>query len=102
MNGRTIPLERTITDKILRWLRSQPECWCFKVLGGGSQSRGVPDIVGCWRGRFFALEVKRPQLGRLSKLQAYVIGQIQKAGGLVAVVRSLEEVRELLGSSCDT
>lgn len=91
-----IPLERTITDEILRYLRGQGECWCFKVAGSGSQMRGVPDIVGCWHGRFLALEVKRPKVGRLSKMQTYVIGQIAGAGGMVAVVRSVDDVKTLL------
>ena len=90
------PLERTITDKILRWLRAQDGCWCFKVAGSGGQMRGVPDIVGCWHGRFMALEVKRPKGGRLSLIQRHVIGLIAGAGGIVGVVRSLEDVKELL------
>lgn len=96
-----IPLERAITDKILRWLRRQERCWCFKVLGGGAQARGVPDIIGCWRGRFFALEVKRPRFGRVSPLQAHVIGQLRAAGAIVGVVYGLEDVRRLLGGETD-
>lgn len=92
-----LPLERAITDKILRWLRKQERCWCFKVLGGGAQTRGVPDIVGCWQGRFFALEVKRPKLGRVSPLQAHVIGQMRAAGAIVGVVYGLDDVQRLLG-----
>ena len=90
------PLERTITDKILRWLRAQDGCWCFKVAGSGGQMRGVPDIVGCFNGRFFALEVKRPKGGRLSVIQKHVIGLIAGAGGIVGVVRSVEDVQRLL------
>lgn len=95
------PLERAITDGILRYLRGLAECWCFKVAGSGSQMRGVPDIVGCYRGRFFALEVKRPKVGKLSKIQSYVIGQIACAGGVVAVVRSVDDVKALLKGADD-
>lgn len=58
--------------------------------------RGVPDIVGCLDGRFFALEVKRPKVGRLSEMQKHVIKQIEDAGGAVGVVYSVEDVRRLL------
>lgn len=91
-----IPLERAITDKILRWLRQQDKCWCFKVAGSGSQMRGVPDIVGCYDGRFFALEVKRPKTGRVSDIQKHMIGLIAGAGGIVGVVYSAEDVQRLL------
>lgn len=96
LTQKNVPLERSITDKILRWLRQQDKCWCFKVAGSGAQMRGVPDIVGCLDGRFFALEVKRPKVGRLSEMQKHVIGQIEDAGGIVGVVRSVDDVRRLL------
>ena len=86
-----IPLERAITDAILRALRARAGVWCFKVLGGGGQMRGVPDIIGCCRGRFFALEVKRPKLGRLSAIQVKRIVDIDAAGGIACVVHSVEE-----------
>ena len=90
--GKTeIPLERAITDAILHALRARTGVWCFKVLGGGGQMRGVPDIIGCCRGRFFALEVKRPKLGLLSAIQAKRIADIDAAGGIACVVHSVEE-----------
>lgn len=99
--GTEIPLERTITDAILRALRAKEGVWCFKVLGGGGQMRGVPDIVGCYRGRFFALEVKRPQLGRLSAIQARRIADIGAAGGIVCVVHDVAEAMAAIGGDAD-
>lgn len=92
----SIPLERSITDKIMRWLRAQPECWCFKVAGSAGQQRGVPDIVCSWKGRFIALEVKRPQKGCLTPLQAKTIENINARGGAAFVVHGLEEVKQIL------
>ena len=96
-----IPLERAITDAILRALRAKEGVWCFKVLGGGGQMRGVPDIIGCCRGRFFALEVKRPKLGRLSAIQAKRIADIDAAGGIARVVCSVEEAIDAIGGDAD-
>lgn len=92
-----IPLESTITASIQRWLRNQPEWFGFKVAGSGSQMRGVPDIVGCWRGHFVGLEVKRPSVGRVSELQQHRLDQIRSAGGVAAVVYSVDDVKRLLG-----
>lgn len=33
--------------------------WHFKPNMNGFGGGGVPDIVGCYQGRFFAIEVKR-------------------------------------------
>lgn len=91
-----IPLESTITASIQRWLSKQPEWFGFKVAGGGAQMRGVPDIVGCWRGHFVGLEVKRPGVGRVSELQKHRVDQIRGAGGVAAVVYSVDDVKRLL------
>jgi hypothetical protein len=58
---------------------------------------GLPDLIGCYRGRFFALEVKRPeQRGNTSRRQEYVMGLISRAGGLAQVVTSPAEAVEAL------
>ena len=48
--------------------------------------RGIPDIIGCYKGRFFAWELKRSEkesttTGRAA-LQRYIIEKIRKAGGI--------------------
>ena len=93
-----IPLESAITAKIQKWLKSQPSWWGFKVMGGAQQKRGVPDIVGCWRGAFVAFEVKRPQVGRVSDLQKHIIEQINEVGGRAFVVYSVEDVKRAIMS----
>lgn len=95
--SRDVPLESEITRKIQRYLASVDGWWGFKVLGGGAQMRGVPDIVGCYRGRFVALEVKRPAgLGVVSELQRLRLRQIGEAGGLAVVVYGVEDVRQVI------
>ena len=61
---------------------------------------GTPDLVCCYKGYFFAFEVKT-QKGRVSKLQKWTLNQIEKASGIGEVVRSVEEVEELLHARSD-
>lgn len=91
-----IPLESAITADIQRYLARLPDWWGFKVQGGGSQMRGVPDIVGCYRGLFVAFEVKRPVVGKVSELQKHRIDQIKAANGYAFVVYGVEDVKREL------
>jgi penicillin-binding protein-related factor A (putative recombinase) len=91
------PLEATITKQIVRILRARPNLWFVKTHGGAMQSAGLPDIIGCYRGKFFAFEVKRPG-NKATMLQDIVLQQIMKAGGIAQVVYSAREaVLALIG-----
>jgi hypothetical protein len=95
-NARRIEmLEKSITNAILRYLRNIPGCFCWKQHGGQYGTSGLPDIICCLDGRFVAFEVKRPSGGRLTKLQARALEKIQAAGGIAAMVTSLDEVKEI-------
>lgn len=93
-----IPLESTITNNIQRYLKRLPGWWGFKVMGGAQQKRGVPDIIGCYRGRFVGLEVKRPVLGRVSDLQEAIIEQINAVGGCAVVVYGVDDVKQVIAA----
>ena len=57
---------------------------------------GSADIIGCFRGRFVAVEVKTP-VGRQSKEQKLWQGQVEeRGGGIYALVRSEDDARTLL------
>lgn len=59
---------------------------------------GVPgqaDIMGCWRGRFFAIEVKTKD-GRVSPQQAAWGAAVQKCGGIYIVARSVDDALDQL------
>lgn len=53
--------------------------------------RGIPDLIGCYKGRFFAWELKRSAkeasktTGRIA-LQRYTLKLICKAGGIGRIV----------------
>lgn len=62
----------------------------MKIHGSPLQIAGIPDIVGCYRGRFVALEAKR--FGeKPTKLQSYVMGEITRAGGMTLVIYTADE-----------
>lgn len=57
--------------------------------------KGVPDIIGIYKGRFLGIEVKQP--GKYpSKEQREFIAEAQENGGIAFVARSLEDVKEFL------
>jgi Holliday junction resolvase len=87
--------EKSVVTSILRYLKTVPGCFCWKEHGGMYGTAGIPDIIACVNGRFVALEVKTPS-GKATKLQEATIKKILKAGGVAAVVRSVDEVRAIL------
>ncbi len=89
-------LEKGITNAILRYLGTLSGCYRWKQHGGPYGCAGLPDIICCMNGRFVAFEVKRPKGGRLTKLQEVAIGKIRDAGGVAAVVTSLDEVKAVV------
>ena len=58
---------------------------------------GWPDITGCWAGTFVAIEVKRAD-GQLRDEQRAVLGELEAAGAIVIVARSVEDVVEAFES----
>jgi len=58
---------------------------------GTSPLKGVPDFIGCYRGRMFGLEVKVP--GKHAEPhQKAEIDAMNKAGAFARVVRSVEDM----------
>ena len=90
---RRVPTENKIQRQIVKYLKKQPDCWVYPTCDRFTV--GVPDILGCLKGRFFALEVKQPT-GRLSKIQTYNLALIKKAGGIAGRVASLKDTKALL------
>lgn len=87
--------EKSIVNSILKYLNSLPQCRAEKTWGGGYGNAGKPDITGCLNGRRFELEVKVPG-GKPTPLQKVTLEQWKEAGAIVAVVHSVEEVKEIL------
>lgn len=100
--------EKQIENQILSFLKS---CgiFAFKVKSMGTfdpkrgmfrspspwYRKGVSDILCCIAGRFVAFEVKTPK-GRLSDHQKLFLKDVESAGGVATVVRSVDDVKSFL------
>ena len=93
----TLPKESYFQSAILHWLReTYSAAFVWKVQTGPYARQGVPDICAVIDGRFYGFEVKRPYVGRLSKIQQATIEAIEKAGGRAGVVIWPEDARKLI------
>ena len=88
-------MEKDIVAAILRYLKQKPLCFAWKTHGGMYGTAGIPDIIACIGGRFYAFEVKQPG-GRLSRLQEVTLKKIEAAGGVAVMVTSVDEVKKAL------
>lgn len=89
--------ETSLQQKIVRALDKEVGGHWMKIHGSQFQTKGIPDLLGCVAGLFFALEVKcdSSKYGA-SDYQLYNIKQIHDSGGMAAVVESPEEAVELV------
>jgi len=74
-----------------RLKRTFKKSFWFKVHGGPYQEAGIPDLIGCVRGKFIGLEVKCPEGKPATELQEEQMQQIRDAKGAATVVTSEEE-----------
>ena len=88
--------EKKVKNAVVATLK-QAGAYCFYPVAGGYGSAGIPDIVACYMGRFFAIECKAGK-GKTTALQDKNIAQIKDAGGFAIVVNeeNLIEVQEIL------
>jgi Holliday junction resolvase len=65
----------------------------FMPPGMGLGRSGIPDIIGCYKGAFIAIECKAGK-GQLTALQARELSAIKATGGFTFVARedNLEEL----------
>lgn len=94
-----IPSEKKIQGDILKHLKTSTAGFWWKDAAGPYQQQGIPDIIGCLDGHFFAFEVKRPLLGELSPMQAGALAKINEAHGSAYVVTGIADVEEALQRS---
>lgn len=88
--------EGKLTKKIRNYLESR-DAWVTNIHGGDNvfQEVGLPDLMGCYKGFFLGLEVKLPG-EKPSPRQRAILHRIERAGGVGAVVRSVDDVRRIL------
>ena len=87
--------ESDLIKKIKSYLKGIPNIFYWKEHGGQYGTAGIPDIIVCYKGKFIGLEAKVGN-NKATKLQEMTIREIRQAGGYAAVVRSVEDVKEIL------
>ena len=90
--------ESQLIQNIRKYLATLPECFFWKEHGGQYGTAGIPDIIVCYKGRFIALEAKVGK-NQPTRLQAATIDPIRRAGGIACVVRSVDEVKEIMNNA---
>jgi hypothetical protein len=86
-----LPLESAIQLRIIAALRAAG-AYVTKFSAGDV---GTPDLLVCYQGRFFGMEVKQPK-NYPTKIQRHRLEQIALAGGVGVVVRSVDDALSAL------
>lgn len=87
--------ENIIVLAIQRYLKTLENCFFWKEHGGLYGTAGIPDIICCLGGMFVAFEVKN-ETGEVTRLQEATLRKIRTAGGVAVVVRSVEDVKDVI------
>ena len=87
--------EKEIVGEIRELLRFL-NIFHWKVFTGPTNLPGISDFLGCYKGKFLAIEVKRD--GREpTELQATFLEEVRRAGGIGFGARSVDDVIQALG-----
>lgn len=89
--------EAKVKERVVRQLK-ELGAYYFYPIGSGWGSSGTPDIVGCYRGRFFGIECKAKG-NKPTELQKLNLNKIEGAGGIALVIdeTNADSVAELIG-----
>lgn len=83
--------EQVLQAKVIKKLQTEG---AYVVKTISTNHAGVPDLLVCLRGQFLGLEIKAGT--EPTRLQEYNIEQINKAGGIATIVRSVEDVEKII------
>jgi Holliday junction resolvase len=76
--------EVKVKRKVVALLKEMGAYNFFPVMSGYGRS-GIPDIVGCYKGHFFAVECKAGD-NKTTALQELELQKIRDAGGIALVI----------------
>ena len=86
--------EQAIQSDILKYLKS---VGAYTIKVSAATKSGIPDIICCYKGRFIAIEVKRPETKtNVSPLQVANITMIINAQGEAIVAWDKEMVKTFI------
>jgi len=75
--------ESAFSKKVITQLKGIPKTYVIRTQAGSIA--GIPDLIICCNGLFFAWELKVPP-NKPTKLQSYTIEKIREAKGVASVV----------------
>ena len=89
--------EKKVKQKVTKQLKEIGAYYCYPMTVGYGRS-GVPDIIGCYEGKFFGFECKAGN-NKPTPLQEKNLTDIREAGGVAAVINenNVDEVKTILG-----
>jgi Holliday junction resolvase len=89
--------EKKVKTKVVAILK-ELRAYYFYPVSGGYGASGIPDIVGCYNGKFFAIECKAG-MNKPTPLQEKNLNSIKATGGITLVVNedNIDDVRYALG-----
>lgn len=110
--GFPVARETDIQAQLLAWLNLQPGAFFFRVNSGAivgsyegrrrfikfNSAPGCSDLIGVWRGRFAAIEVKRPG-NQPTPRQLAFLERVRRSGGLALVATSLADLEAQLAAA---
>ena len=93
--------EAKVKKVVVKQLRNLGAYYFYPVTGGYGRS-GVPDIVGCYKGKFFGIECKAGK-NTPTPLQQINLDDIEKQDGIALVVneKNMHSVRDLITGDTD-
>ena len=94
-----MPPEAKVKKKVAAALKQLGAYYFYPVTGGYGKS-GVPDIVGCYKGKFFGIECKAGN-NKPTALQERNLKEITASEGMAFVVNedNMHDIAELLGAA---
>ena len=88
--------ESLVQKKLIALLLSTyPSIYVRKIAQGAYSHGGIPDLMGCLNGKFFAIEVKQED-GKTSRLQDLEIDNIHKANGMALVCYGAKDIEYIV------
>ena len=93
--------EAKVKKVVVNQLRNLGAYYFYPVTGGYGRS-GVPDMVGCYKGKFFGIECKAGK-NTPTPLQQINLDDIEKQNGIALVVneKNMHSVRDLITGDTD-
>ncbi len=93
--------EAKVKKVVVKQLRALGAYYFYPVTGGYGRS-GVPDIVGCYQGKFFGIECKAGK-NTPTPLQQINLDDIEKQKGIALIVneKNMHSVRDLITGDTD-